>query len=250
MKSGLYKTCSLKWLFFCALAVIVVSCIAVHRHVSAEEQIKQGEDVFNSVESIRIRDPLAVMLGATEKGGVFSFSYMDAVKCAGHSCPAVAGAFKSIHLALKHLYGEEIPVRGNIRVVFKGGVDFKVNGPISQIVTLVTGAAAENGFKGLGAGGKFSRHNLLVFDKDSAPDPKSVCSMTFQRVDTDKAVEITYCVSAVPVDERVDKLMPLAISGKASDEELKQFGNIWQERVKTILLNPPEGTFLVKEIKK
>src|SRR3989339_366196 len=177
MKNGLYNTCLLKWLFLCAFGVAVASCITVQRHVYAEGQTKYSKDFFDSAEPIRIKDPLAVALGAMDKGGVFVFTYADAVKFAGHSCPAVAGAYKSTQIALKALYGEEVSVRGNIKVTFKGSVDY------------------------------------------------------------------------VSVSERIDKLMPLVISGKASEEESKEFGNLWQERVKTILLSPPEGAFIVKELK-
>ncbi|TVL99437.1 MAG: hypothetical protein CV087_18135 [Candidatus Brocadia sp. WS118] len=196
-----------------------------------------------------MKDPLAVVLGAMDKEDVFTFTYADAVKFAGHSCPAVAGAYKSTQLALKVLYADEVPLRGNIKVVFKGGVDYKVNGPISQVATFITGAASESGFKGFGAAGKYGRYNLMSFDKEHTPDPKATCSMTFQRVDSGKKIEVTYCVESAPANERMDKLMPLVLSGKVSEEESKEFGNLWQERVKTILLNPPEGTFIVKETK-
>ena len=249
MKNGLYNTCALKWLFFCTFGIAVTNCITVQRHVYAEGQTKYSKDYFDSAEPIKIKDPLAVVLGAVDKGEVFIFTYADAVKFAGHSCPAVAGAYKSTQLALKALYGDEAPVRGNIKVTFKGSVEYKVNGPISQVVTLITGASAESGFKGLGAAGKYGRYNLMTFNKELSPDPKAICAMIFQRADSGKKIEVTYSVEPVPVNERIDKLMPLVVSGKASEEESKEFGNLWQERVKTILFSPPEGTFIVKELK-
>ena len=249
MKNGLYNTCSLKWLFLCAFGIAVASGITVQRNVNAEGQTKYSKEFYDSAEPIKIKDPLAVVLGAMDRGEVFIFTYADAVKFAGHSCPAVAGAYKSTQIALKALYGEEVPVRGNIKVTFKGSVDYKVNGPISQVVTLITGASAESGFKGLGPAGKYGRYNLMTFNKELSPDPKVTCAIIFQRVDSGKRIELTYSVDPVPMSERLDKLMPLVISGKASEEESKEFGNLWQERVKTILFSPPEGTFIVKESK-
>ena len=249
MKNGLYNSRLLKWLFFCTFGIAVAICITAQRHVYAEGQTKYSKEFFDSAEPIKIKDPLAVVLGAMDKGGVFVFTYADAVKFAGHSCPAVAGAYKSTQLALKALYGEEAPVRGNIKVTFKGSVEYKVNGPICQVVTLITGASAESGFKGLGTVGKYGRYNLMTFNKELLPDPKATCAMIFQRVDSGKKIEVTYSVESVLVNERIDKLMPLVISGKASEEESKEFGNLWQERVKTILLSPPEGTFIVRELK-
>ena len=39
-------------------------------------------------------------------------------KLAGHSCPAVSGAYKVTEKALKALYGSETPMRGGISVRF------------------------------------------------------------------------------------------------------------------------------------
>ncbi|BBO17013.1 conserved hypothetical protein [Candidatus Brocadia pituitae] len=243
------KTYLVKRLVASVLVAFMVCGTITCKHLYAEGQTKYSKDFFDKSESIKVKDPLASMLGAMDKDDVFVYTYADAVKFAGHSCPAVAGAYKSTQMALKALYGDEIPVRGNIKVTFKGDIDYKVNGPISQIVTMITGAAAESGFKGFGPAGKHERRNLMTFDNNHAPDPLAICDITFQRSDTGKRVEIMYCVERVSGNERMDKLMSLVLSGKASGDESKEFGNLWQERVKTILLNPPEGTFVVKEVK-
>src|SRR5574340_805498 len=145
------------------------------------EQTKFNKSFFDNVEPIRIKDPLAIALGAMDKNEAFVFTYTDAIKLAGHSCPAVSGAYKLTQLALKKLYGNEIPIRGQIKVTFKGGLDHKVNGPISQVVTLITGAAGESGFKGLG-GGRYNRQNLLSFDEASEADEDAVCTVIFERM--------------------------------------------------------------------
>ena len=44
-----------------------------------------------------MKDPLAVVLGAMDKCDVFVYTYADAVKSAGHSCPAVAGAINRLN---------------------------------------------------------------------------------------------------------------------------------------------------------
>ena len=76
------------------------------------EQTKFNKPFFQEVETIRIKDPLAVALGAIDKSEPFVFTYTDAVKLAGHSCPAVSGAYKLTQLALKSLYGSETPIQG------------------------------------------------------------------------------------------------------------------------------------------
>src|SRR5574337_78565 len=168
------------------------------------EKTKFNKSFFDKVESIRIKDPLAIALGAMDKNEPFVFAYTDAIKLAGHSCPAVSGAYKLTQLALKALYGNDFPVRGQIKVTFKGGLEYKVNGPISQVVTLITGASAESGFKGLGPAGKYGRYNLMTFNKELSPDPKAICAMIFQRADSGKKIEVTYSVEPVPVNERID----------------------------------------------
>jgi hypothetical protein len=59
---------------------------------------------------LSLYDPLSAFLGATEDGLV-GYSYLDAIKLAGHSCPAVAGAYLMMLRAHGHLYGGGIPVR-------------------------------------------------------------------------------------------------------------------------------------------
>lgn len=211
------------------------------------EQTKFNKSFFSSVEPIKIKDPLAIALGAMDKTEAFVFTYTDAVKLAGHSCPAVSGAYKLTQLALKSLYGSEIPVRGQIKVTFKGGIDNKVNGPISQVVTLITGAAGESGFKGLG-GGRYSRHNLLSFDETKQADEDAVCTVIFERTDRNKKIEISYSNYMLPANPKMGDLMPLAVAGKGSDAEIKEFGELWHERIKTVLTNPPEGMFTIKEL--
>lgn len=249
MNTLFYKIYLPKKYFLYAGIIFITLCFSTQSYVGAEGQAKYCKDVFDTVEPIKMRDPLAVVLGAMDKGDVFTFAYADAVKCAGHSCPAVAGAYKSTQIALNSLYGSEIPVRGSIKVTLKGGVDYKVNGPISQVVSFITGASAENGFRGLGPAGKYGRYNLMSFEKDNLPDSTAICSLIFERIDNGKRVEVTYYAGRVPTNERIDKLMPMVISGKASEEESGEFGNLWQERVKTILINPPDGTFLINEFK-
>src|SRR5574341_1181942 len=212
------------------------------------EQTKFNKSFFDAVEPIKIKDPLAIALGAMDKNEAFIFTYTDAVKFAGHSCPAVSGAYKLTQLALKSLYGDEIPIRGQIRVIFKGGVGYKVNGPISQVVTLITGAAGESGFRGLG-GGRYNRQNLLSFDETEEADKDAVCTVIFERMDTKKEIEISYDNSMLPANPKMGDLMPLAVTGKGTDAEIKEFGELWHDRIKAVLMNPPKGMFVIKELK-
>ncbi len=209
-------------------------------------QTKFNKDFFDQVEPILMKDPLAVALGAMDKDESFVYRFEDAIKTAGHSCPAVSGAYRLTQTALKHLHDDEIPVRGNIKVTFRGGIEYRVNGPISQVVTLITGAAGDNGFHGLG-GGKFNRHNLLTFDEGSEAPAGAICSAIFERLDNGKSVEVSYNNSMLPGNPKMGELMPLAVSGTGTDEQIKEFGELWHERIKLVLLGNLDGMFVVKE---
>ena len=67
-------------------------------------------DFFNQVPTITMYDPLSKLLGAVDDG-MITYSYVDAVKLAGHSCPTVAGAYLMALHGIKALYEDEIPVR-------------------------------------------------------------------------------------------------------------------------------------------
>ncbi len=213
----------------------------------AVETTKFNKAFFDDVEPIKLEDPLAVALGAIDKGEPLVYTYGDAVKMAGHSCPAISGTYKMTQLALKKLYPDKTPVRGEITVKFKGGVEDKVNGPISQVVCMITGAAPESGFGGLG-GGRYNRKNLLTFDPNDAAPPDAICSVEFQRRDTGKKIEITYSNYMLGGNPKMGQLMPKAVSGKATDAEQKEFGELWHERIQIILSDPPDGMFVIKEL--
>jgi hypothetical protein len=197
---------------------IIFSCFILlsFENVMAEGQSKFSKDFFRQVTPIVMEDKLAVALGAIDKGAVFVYNYEDAVKLAGHSCLAVSGAYRLTQIALKKLYLEHTPVRGELEVIFKGGVDYKINGPISQVVTLITGAAAENGFKGF-RGEKFKRYNLLRFDTNHTPPAGAVCSVIFKRIDTGRAVEITYTNSMLPSLPDMQEMVRLVLLGQVDN---------------------------------
>jgi formylmethanofuran dehydrogenase subunit E len=189
------------------------------------------QDFFDKVEPIRLKDPLAYILGAQDEGEPFVFNYTDAVKLAGHSCPAVSGAYKLTALALKALYGKELPTRGQIKVLVKGGPTDLAYGPQSHVISLITGAAGVTGFKGLG--GRHGRDNKLFFDSKDM----QFNTFIFQREDTGKAVKVTYNPQALSGDPRMNDLIPLVLRGVATKEQKDLFISLWQGNVRKILID-------------
>src|SRR5690606_30927016 len=98
---------------------------------------------------ITMRDPLAAFLGAADEG-LIEYSYADAVRVAGHSCPTVAGTWLMARGALVALYAGEVPERGALEVIMGAPEDEGTTGVMAQVFTLLTGATAGNGFHGIG----------------------------------------------------------------------------------------------------
>ncbi len=192
---------------------------------------------FDSIESIELKDNLSAFLGTFEGGNV-EFRYVDVVKSAGHSCPTVAGAYLMTREGLKALYGDQLPVRGEIFVSFKENSEEGVAGVIANVVTQITGATGALGFKGIG--GNFVRHGLMEFEADITSSAK------FKRLDTGQSVEVVYDPSGIEGHPSQQELMQKIMQGVASPEEKGSFGGIWQERVektsntvdKVITINP------------
>ncbi|BDY13662.1 FmdE family protein [Hydrogenimonas cancrithermarum] len=182
---------------------------------------------FDEVEPIDTIDPLADILGAVENGRI-TYNYIDMVKLAGHSCPTVAGAWLLSRIGLEKLYGEDLPVRGNVKVELRGALDEGVEGVIGSCIGLITGAANEGGFKGLG--GRMGRNNRLFYGVEMEGEVR------LTRLDNGVSVEMSYNPSIVPGNPEQQVLMQKIMQGVATPDEKKRFGELWQERVEKILL--------------
>lgn len=193
-------------------------------------------EFFDEVITITLHDPLAEILGAAS-GGLIKYGYADAVKLAGHSCPTVAGAYLMTHKALGALYPDSVPERGGIRVEFGAAQADGVTGVTAAVAGLLTGAAGEGGFKGLG--GRFSRQNLLQFVVEGN------AGLRFTRLDSGANVSVAYHPEAVPAPPELQELMPKLISGEASAAEKTEFGRLWQMRVRRILIDHFDDPALV-----
>lgn len=194
-------------------------------------------DFYADAPSVTLRDPLAQFLGAAE-GGLMAYHYADAVRLAGHSCPTVAGTWLMTLHALRALYGDELPVRGEIEVSLADARDTGATGVMAGVAQLVTGAAPETGFHGIG--GRFGRNDLLRFDQ---PVP---AAMGFRRRDTGAAVQVELDASVVPWPAEMRGLIPLAVGGQASAEQLQRFGALWQARVREMLIDHADDPAMVQ----
>ncbi len=191
---------------------------------------------FNDAPSITMYDSLAKFLGACTDG-IITYHYLDAVRLAGHSCPTVAGAYLMTRRALSLLYPNQTPERGAIQVQFSEQLDDGVTGVIGSVVGLITGAAGPGGFKGIGQ--SFRRQNLLYFGCDIKGEVR------FERTDTGASVQLAMNMGRVAGDPRTMTLLRKALEGAATPEEANQFAQLWQERVKRILVDHADDPELI-----
>ncbi len=185
-------------------------------------------DFYEQAPVVRTRDPFAEMLGAAQDG-VLEYHYADAVRLAGHSCPTVAGAFLMGRAALATLFPDEPAERGAIAIHMPAPESEGTTGVTAQVLTLLTGAASDNGFHGIQ--GRFRRKGLLSFAEHREGE-----AISFKRIDTGAGVTVSLDVSPVPSDPAQGARMAAILYGNADDEQRVAFADAWQDRVRRLLL--------------
>lgn len=198
-------------------------------------------DFLQEVDPIKLREPLAETLGALkQEGAILEYTYIDVIKLAGHACPTTAAAFLCCQKALETLYSHEIPVRGEIAITVYGEPDEGVYGVMSQVFSLLTGAASATGFRGLGH--KFRRKDLIKFSPHKI-DPQAM-SFEFSRLDNGKTVLVKFYPQQIPFpqgkSQRVAELLEKVIWEAAKEKEKKEFQELWMEKVEDMLLGEKE----------
>lgn len=183
-------------------------------------------EFFGRVRRIVMRDPLARFLGAAEDG-LIEYSYLDAVKLSGHSCPTVAAAYQATLEALDRLYPDSVPERGSIRVELRDAIEDGTTGVVASVAGLITGAAGGGGFKGIA--GRFARTGLLEFGAPIAAD------LRFTRLDTARSVEVNlrHAPAMSPGSMRA---LQTALSPDATAAEREEFAGAWQKRAAAMLV--------------
>lgn len=185
-------------------------------------------EFFDEVRTIKMVDPLSDVLGTFENGEM-EFTFTEIVKASGHSCPTVGGAYLMTLKALEALFPEGRALRGGIKVEFASPLEEGVAGVIGNVVSHITGATDKSGFKGLG--GLFARHSLMHFSRNVAS------SARFTRVDNGACVDVFYNPNSVGGNPKQQVLIQRILQGIASNEEKIEFGEMWQDRVKRIMID-------------
>jgi hypothetical protein len=194
---------------------------------------------YERVPKLRVHDPLAEVLGSAE-GGILEYGYGDVVRLAGHSCPTVASAYWLTFLALADLYPDRLPERGGVRVEFRDDVHSGANGVAASVVQMLTGAAGDGGFKGIG--GRYARAGLQRFA------PELPLAMRFTRLDNGAAVDAQADLSLLPVDPELSLLLAQCAFSRGDANALPRLGELWQRRVECLLVERAEdrGIFVLR----
>jgi hypothetical protein len=198
-------------------------------------------DFFDKVPRLRVYDPLAEALGCAEQG-VFEYSYADAVRLAGHSCPTVAASYWLTWLALEHLYPDGLPQRGGVKVEFRESEREGSTGVAADVVQMLTGATGDIGFRGVG--GRFARVGLQRFGRDVP------LSIRYTRLDNGAAVDAAADLT-LPLPGSVPNPQ-IAAHGLADLSAIAELGALWQRRVQHLLIDHPRdpGVFILREVER
>jgi len=197
-------------------------------------------DFFDEVPAIVLRDPLASFLGAAPDGAI-RYTYADAVRLAGHSCGVTATAWLLVRAGLSALYGDELPERGGVTVQFRDAADHGTIGVTAAIFQLVTGAATQAGFHGIGPGRRFSRRGLMTFGSGIEG------LVGLRRNDNGRGVLLSGDQHAVPMSAELKDLFPRAVAGGLDEDGLARFGLLWQDRVRSLLLDHSDRVVTVAD---
>ena len=192
---------------------------------------------FKTRPSIKLQDPLQKFLG-TFQDGIIEFSYLEIAKNAGHSCPDVTGAYLMTLRALKALYKDELPVRGEIEVSFNKDFTDDITSVMADVASHITGATLQLGFRGVEE--KYNRINLLKFNEEFEGN------IRFKRVDNEKEVIAVYDLSDIPIDPKQNMLMSRVLSGEATSGEEIEFEVLWQQRVEKIFNHAADVIKIIK----
>ena len=198
-------------------------------------------DFYSQAPVVSTHDALAELLGASD-GGLLDYRYADCVRLAGHSCPTVAGAFLMAHAALQALYPDGPAERGDIEVQMPAPEHHGTTGVVAQVLTLLTGAAAGNGFQGIG--GRYARHGLLGYAGRHAGD-----AIEFRRRDTGASVAVVLDVSHIPGNPQQRELLGAIMQGHADAAQCQAFAEGWQARVRTMLLQHADDPRMIRLVR-
>ncbi len=217
-------------------------------------KVHWDQKYIDDVPPIMMLEPYLLMFGQADEA--IPYTYEDAVKLSGHSCGATAGAFVIARKALDELYpGDEIPVRGQIKVYVPGAEDQWNLGVFGEVITYITGAAPKTGFNGSEFGqvnDLYVRQNKMIYTDLPTPTQPPMMKWIFERTDTGKRVSVQYKVNLIqpPVTPDWTELGKKMALGSATPEEASAYIEYWNARAVFVFENADtlNGFFVVEPL--
>ncbi|HZW50586.1 MAG TPA: hypothetical protein VFF05_01885, partial [Rudaea sp.] len=137
------------------------------------------------------------------------------------------------------LYPDAPAERGGVTVTMSAPESEGTTGVVAQVFTLITGAAAANGFHGIG--GRFARDGLLAY---AGGDTHVVARL--RRRDTGAEVGVALDASRVAPAPDLRERMGRALAGDATAPEREAFAAAWQDRVRRLLLEHADDPHVIR----
>ncbi len=205
-------------------------------------------DYVNDPEPLIFKEPFLEIIGQID--GPIPYYYSEVVKLAGHSCGATAGAWVLVKKAMEALYGDETPVRGDIKITMPGPPDQYYIGVFGEIFTYLTGAAPESGFPGTAFPENANRRNKMIYPDEPTADMFPLVNYIFERVDTGKKVAVGYNLGMVKPasSDEMEALQAELTAGTISDEDRATWTKWWNDRAENAFINHDQPGFFRVQI--
>ena len=241
-----------KYLLLLSVTLVFASCSSNNDSSNKTEQAvsdtaKQNlfennvNDIYDNFGIIKVKDPLATHIGyPADSADVFFISLRDVGKFHGKVCPGIATGFKMIKDVLDSLYGDEIPVRGNIKVACSRGSD------LLDVAGYITGARNNIGR------GEINRGDLVI-DTTLNPHIPYAFTMIFSRKDLGKMYKVVFHKDRLltPEDRKfifsVDKEVFYNHADSATQAKFKEI--VQKEVKRTLTEGPRKGVYEITRYK-
>lgn len=223
------------WMRF-LMSVILTASISL---AFAGQKENPWPDFYGQAPTIEVKDPMSALVGSLPEWQTLTLHLTDVALYTGHVCPGIASGYMLTKKALKALYPNSTPERGQICVAAMAPSD------LLDVASYITGARAFYGRDEINA---FD----LAIDPTLKPKRPGKFVMVFQRKDNGKAVKAVFNkFKLMPKGKAkgIKAFLQKMLQGKVSKKEKEQKWAKIQSMVKRILLNTPEGVFNVSQLK-
>jgi formylmethanofuran dehydrogenase subunit E len=191
-------------------------------------------DFYGQAGYIQIKEAEDVMVGSIAQNDALQIGLNDVAQYMGHVCPGIASGFMLTKIALKELFGNETPERGNIRIAANAANDL-VNVAVYVVGIRPADMLADN--------------PDLVIDSLLKPEKPGKVVLIFQRKDNGNMVKAV-CNKmklVTPEEMKIIKTYKQKFhKGQATAEEIKTTGPKIQAIVKRAVTDTPQGVFNVE----